>query len=288
MLLNTYLGIILVAVPYFAHGISIPSNLTVSDSKLWTLNNAQNNEDNEIYQLLKTYGEWCCWFATGQENCNKKQLAYWAYIPMRITNRNERMQFVANKFDPRNRDEDEQELMCNCIWQQQQCQPVPDNNPDYPFFSLGEGFPATHSEQTLLPIMAYYAAALRDEYGVESQFYMYSYNSPCSREPDWPPNQTSCMKNIFETTFLSMYFEGLHNYERYHQMNVGFYQWYIMERRFNEDLPTARNNFCIKVDSEQMDYFPREVDFADGLKFRKFWIQEDDQEYYDDLYGYAC
>merc|ERR1712179_885933 len=46
----------------------------------------------------------------------------------------------------------------------------------FPFFAFGTGSPDTHSEQVLLPHIAWEARQLMDQYN--SKFYLYSFNSP--------------------------------------------------------------------------------------------------------------
>ena len=267
----------------------------MADSTLWTLNDDSNDITNEVYRELAKYAKFCCESMHGksESDCSTQQMAYWAFIGKKLKP-DHRLEFLKG-FDPSKMDEDIRQKACNCIkyeYNPNKCYPVVHYNTSafnstkkpiffhFPFFAFGEGKSNTHSEQVLLPKISYAANEMKARDNT-SDFYMYSYNSPCSRDLD---RYGSCLKNIFVYSDRDMY-KGT---KPWHTMNVGFYKWYV----FENSIDNSRDLFCDKMDKEQAEYNTR--DFSTTLKFRKFHKYpgtktiKSDQKYYKDLKNGEC
>jgi len=203
----------------FAQCISIPTKINATNTRLWSLSDGNSGLDDYILKDVKGFARSCCTNIWGYDptDCNKWQLAYWVVIPEIILD-NQIREWLNENFNPSVRTKDA-EVMCNCKRnpQTKQCEPVTNHEP-FPFFAFGTGSSDTHSEKVLLPHIAWEAQELMDQYN--SKFYLYSFNSPCSGDPG------SCLSNIFYITANNMY----KNQKRFHQMNVGFYDWYLNKK----------------------------------------------------------
>lgn len=213
--------------------------------------------------------------------CFDRQMGYWANIPDSITTNDKKLIHVETNFDPEVKDSDAKDKMCNCVRdaKTKKCKSnvnVVDNI--YPYFSFGTGKSNTHAEQTLLPKIEYVAKDKMTKKEPQS-FYLLTYNSPCSRDLD---NQGSCSKNIFKSTYDN-FFKG-NEKEKFHSMNVGFYQWF----EYNGTMQQARQLWCDTIEKWKKSEDFKTVDFTGTLKFRKYFKQKGDDGFVKDLNINEC
>ena len=248
---------VLLFLPFYVHG--------KQNSRLWTVNDDKTDFTNQVFSYLTDFAKYCCEKIHKQttDKCNHRQMGYWAFIPNNLNNKNLKINWLRQNFDPKIKNNKEQLQMCNCVLDSNgKCQPFT-NGVQYPLFSFGQGKSDTHSEQILLPKMAYSATVLPQKV----TFYLYSLNSPCSRDLG---GTKSCMTNIFKFANENLY----QKQTPFHKMSIGFKNWYV----YQNSITQARKLFCLKTDHEKQIRAKNGIDFTNVLKFQKIWKFNGDAE----------
>jgi len=236
-------------------------NASSTSRTLYEFNDVENEFTNRVLAELAEYSKYCCETIHKGTNCQTRQMGYWAMIEDVIVGDDEKLDWLRDLYDPRERNanDPERDLMCNCVRDSKgkciQGQQVTDL--EFPYFSFGSGKSDTHTEQILLPKIEFLADVSMAD-ALQSTFYLYSYNSPCSKDID---QGGSCSKNIFKSTYGHFF----KNNKKYHTLITGFKNWYIYRNNVKE----ARDLFCKTINGWKTSTEYKTVDFFNVLKFRK-------------------
>jgi len=275
-------------------GASISNSSRTTTGPLWAIadgtnQNENQNENYKIFSRLQEYANFCCQRRkkpNGQyytrEECvgtstkSGMQRGYWAYIPFYVLGTENKLQRLEQIYNPeRQTDEEIVKTMCG----------EPDATIDYPYFGLAPVGTSgdDHVERKLLPALQYAAAQESGAQGGEvhpSDFYLYSYNSPCANRPD-----DCCLLEIFQATYDSMFSYDANGYFPLHTLRVGFPTWYLFR---GAQIPQVRDNFCKVLESYKTRGNFNYVDFYVTLRFEKTFKEDGDENFQSGLPGNYC
>jgi len=246
--MNSYFLLIIGAaiIPNFVQGFSIPTNVSATNVRLWSLDNSATDFTNKVNNELTKYAKYCCTIIhkKSENECNRIQMGYWGRIFDRLTTEAEKLTYLRDNFDPEKQTElTIRNSMCDCNGKQnpetKRCDPISKND-KYPYFSFPTGTNKIHSEQRLLPVIKIWAENHSND-NDKSTFYLYSYNSPCSCDPT--QTQSSCIFKIMEATANSLYKDN----KIFHKMKAVFKMWYLWEKNVREKpLLRQENIFAVR------------------------------------------
>merc|ERR1712226_105795 len=180
-----------------AQGASIANSTRVTTARLWNMVPNLNTNEAKIFTQLQFWAVYCCMvrLEITQDDCEKRQLAYWAWVQSEDEEQ-------LSRFNPANNPDH----MCGIDLST-------NTNPDYPLFAfMPTGQTGQHTEAQLIPRMR---ARSNTERGTTTLFFLYTRQSPCNA--DMSPGH-DCTANVFN-------FAASEIMSNEHFISVGFRQW---------------------------------------------------------------
>merc|ERR1711962_228381 len=210
-------------------GKHISNNSTrVTTRRLWEMAHEGDDINNRIFSTLRNYALSCCIAFEDPADCNG-QLAYWAFIPHSYwLNENQLMKWLRDNFNPDTPGADKTNMCRGEV-------------APYPYFAVARGGAGgqQHTEAVLLRPMSEVAEE-QDVEGVPTDFFLYTFNSPCCTL-----DNNNCQQKIFD-------FADYWMIPTDHRLRVGFTQWYMYPQGATMD--NVRRRFCRRVQEYKDDY----------------------------------